>query len=393
MNMLKMYEAYKYNNLYRFWGPRTAEIEIINTCNLRCKMCHRWKWRNKGNKLDFKTIKRIIREVREIGGQNILISGGEPLMRSDFVGIVKEVHSNGMGVILFTNGTVMNEGTAEELAKGGARFVFSIDSSKPEIYEGIRGVKGSWENAIRGVRAAVRMNKKHGGKATVGINYTVQRDNVGDMFDTAKLAEKEGLDYIRFGLVHGQEQVGLGEEELPILKSQVRRLRGLKQNINLKILGSQYFSPILDGEISLKDVQKGIPAFKLFERDPVPCFVCSQFTLIDGFGDVYSCTYGYLDNDLDDKGTKELRKKNCLGNVFEKSLKDIWCGERYMKFRREHSPVDISKFGRICGQCEHYFALKAIRDYFRKLDRAKGNLKKGINDHAWCGCDNFETSI
>jgi MoaA/NifB/PqqE/SkfB family radical SAM enzyme len=387
-----MYRAYKEGSLHRFWGPRTVEIEITNRCNLKCKMCHRWKWQKRESRLSLPVIEELVGSARKLGGQNILVSGGEPLLRPDFVDIVRAIHAAGLTIILFTNATLMTEAAAEALVSGSTRFVFSIDSSKARIYEEIRGVKGAWQRAITGVKLAVSKNRQKGGQANLGINYTVQKDNVGDMLATAELAEQLGLDYIRFGLVHGQEKVGLDRAELPILAHQIEALRELKNHVNLDIFGSRYFPLLLDGTIDVEEVQQGMPAVKLFQRHPLPCHICSQYTLVDNFGDVYPCTYGYLDNDPDDEETQRLRSRNQLGNIFRQSLEHIWTGKRYSHFRRRHDPVNIKSDRRVCGQCEHYFALETIDHYLEKIDRLGGEVEK-MDDQAWCGCDHFETSI
>ncbi len=387
----KIYESLKRGELYKFWGPRTVEIEVTNKCNMRCKMCSRWAWKNQGSNLDINTIKRLVLEIKTLGGQNILLSGGEPLLREDFAEIVNKIQTNGLNIILFTNGTLMTEELADKLSKGNTKFVFSIDSAIPEFYERIRGVKGSWKLATRGLKFAVDMNRKNGHKSRVGINFTTQKDNVQTMLETVKFSEENGVDYIRFGLVHGQDDVGLSESEMKGLRSQILEIRKKKDNMKLEIFGSQYFKPLIRGDLDIKAVSSGFPALKLFKEKPVPCYVCSQFMLIDSFGDVFPCTYHYLDNDPDDLKTQKIRAKNKIGNIFEKSIKQIWEGEKYREFRKNHNPVNIERDGRTCGQCEHYFQFAKMKRFFDSLKRR--GIEKTINDSAWCGCDASDDSI
>jgi radical SAM protein with 4Fe4S-binding SPASM domain len=82
----------------------------------------------------------------------LLITGGEPMFRRDFLDIYSHVKSLGIFVNLFTNGTMITEKIADHFA---AYPPFSIEISlygaSEATYEAVTGVKGSYKRCLRGI--------------------------------------------------------------------------------------------------------------------------------------------------------------------------------------------------------------------------------------------------
>ena len=142
-----------------FVPPRLVEVEITNACNLKCIMCDRWKWVKEEKSLigNFTTgrLFALFEELSALGVKDILLSGGEPMLRKDFASLLKKISSLKMSVNLFTNGTLMNREKAEALASSGSTVFFSIDGLK-EIHDKIRGVKNTFDKAVRGIEECAK---------------------------------------------------------------------------------------------------------------------------------------------------------------------------------------------------------------------------------------------
>jgi len=109
--------------------PLTLDMAIPGDCLNRCIFCG-YKDTQKGKKLSFNEIKRIIKEFSDLGGKSIAILGeGEPLLRKDILEIFEHIRKKGMQPILFTCGDVLGD---DDLCKkihgiSGQEFVRKLD--------------------------------------------------------------------------------------------------------------------------------------------------------------------------------------------------------------------------------------------------------------------------
>jgi radical SAM protein with 4Fe4S-binding SPASM domain len=78
----------------------------------------------------------------------LMISGGEPLVHSDFFTLMETLPSYELRVVLLSNGTLIDEKTAKKLSSYVDEVQVSIDGTGS--HDIIRG-KGSYEKAIRGI--------------------------------------------------------------------------------------------------------------------------------------------------------------------------------------------------------------------------------------------------
>jgi radical SAM protein with 4Fe4S-binding SPASM domain len=385
-----MYQLISSDKMLDVWGPRIVEIIITNICNLRCKMCDRYRWikdnRERLREIPLEKMQDLFSEFKEIGVKRVPLSGGEPLQRSDFIEIVESISRNGMDVTVVNNGTFMTRPAARALAEAGATMIFSLEGSVPEIHDKSRGVVGTWEKTIRGIKYGVEA-RREADRGEVVINFVVQSFNAADMYDAVVLADKLGVDAIRFALVHGYTTTNVSCDSPDVLSDSVRKISASEFGTDIVI--SPYLQWYLKGQIDPMYVKAGLPAYQLFKSDPVTCMVAYQSTLIDTWGDVYPCTYAYHDNQPATVQFDKLRTKNVLGNIYENTFKEIWTGEAYTRFRTSHAPVNIDKTSEVCGQCEHYYAFKSIEDTIQRSIDESSTLDQAVQrvrEEKPCGC-------
>ncbi len=171
--MSKEYKEYRWK-----WGnyprlklldrvPIHLDIEITTRCNLKCVMCERTITPPKLLDLPMKTYKKIIDEFAEKGGASIkLCYLGEPLLYPHLIPAIKYAKKRGIIDIMFaTNGNLLNKTVASKLIKSGLTLIiFSIDSSKPEIYQKIR-INGDLNKVIDGLKHLNNLKKKYKSKS------------------------------------------------------------------------------------------------------------------------------------------------------------------------------------------------------------------------------------
>ena len=79
-----------------------GQFELTHRCNLRCQHCYIVR-NNKKAELTYKEICRVIDEVRKEGCLWLCLTGGEPLLREDFLDIYSYAYKKGFIITIFTN--------------------------------------------------------------------------------------------------------------------------------------------------------------------------------------------------------------------------------------------------------------------------------------------------
>ena len=172
--------------------PQLIVFEITSRCNLRCKMCW-WDFDRKetDNELTFEEVKRLIDQIRFFK-PSITVTGAEPFIRKDTAEILLYMVDRHIRVnSILTNGVLVNKESAKAIVKAGVGLVqVSIDGDR-ETHERIRGVKGCYGKALRGIElirsAMERLNKK---KPDIRINCVISSENVHCLDSLVDLVEE-----------------------------------------------------------------------------------------------------------------------------------------------------------------------------------------------------------
>lgn len=133
----------KLNNLTSFFfakKPTQAAFFLTYQCNSRCSWCNAWQ-QPKIKELTFPQIKKVFQQLKNFGVKLLYLSGGEPLLRQNFLAIVKLAHQLGFDLILVTNGILLDGRLIHHLVKiPSLRINVSLDSLDKKLYQKIRGV-------------------------------------------------------------------------------------------------------------------------------------------------------------------------------------------------------------------------------------------------------------
>ena len=96
--------------------PVVGTFDITSRCNLKCIHCY-INGTCSGNELTYQEICDILDQIADEGCLWLVITGGEPLMRPDFMDIYRYAKNKGIFVTLFTNGTLITPEIADFLAE------------------------------------------------------------------------------------------------------------------------------------------------------------------------------------------------------------------------------------------------------------------------------------
>ncbi len=169
-------------------GPGTLVWVSTFACNLTCKHCYVSAGEvDTSNELTTEEICRVIKEARNLDTRFLLVSGGEPLMRKDLGQVVRFAKTNGMDVIMSTNGTLISKEMAAELKDMGVGVVgISIDGFR--THDDFRGEKGALKASMAGLQHCIDT-----GLATA-MRTVVTENNLDEIEDIVKRAIEMNVD-------------------------------------------------------------------------------------------------------------------------------------------------------------------------------------------------------
>jgi cyclic pyranopterin phosphate synthase len=174
-------------------------VSITDRCNYKCVYCRTGEVGAQYPELTIEEYLRLIKLFVDLGISKVRLTGGEPLLKSGLVELVKKlaalrtIDGEPLDLALTTNGHLLDGLAAPLKAAGLNRVTVSMDAVDPEIFEKITRVPGSFEAVLAGVRAA-----RAAGLTPLKVNCVLLRgfnDNQIESF--ARFAREEDV-VVRF---------------------------------------------------------------------------------------------------------------------------------------------------------------------------------------------------
>jgi GTP 3',8-cyclase len=184
-------------------------VSVTDRCNYKCVYCRTGNEGAQYTELAIPDYLRMVRAFVALGVEKVRLTGGEPLLRSGLVEMVRELaamrtaylpdgaFANGMGksldIALTTNGHLL-EGLAQPLKDAGLnRVTVSMDAVDAETFTAVTRVPRSFDKVLAGIRKAQAV-----GLGPVKVNCVLLRGfNDGQIEQFAEFSRREGV-IIRF---------------------------------------------------------------------------------------------------------------------------------------------------------------------------------------------------
>ena len=145
-------EEFLYNHLAAKHIPLIGKWELTSNCNLNCLHCYMVSDPTQ-EELSFPEVKNILSQLQQEGCLYLCFSGGEPLLREDFLDIYIEAKNKGFLITVFTNGTLVTKEIADIFKKLPPRRIeITLNGITQETYEKITQVAGSFEKVMQGIK-------------------------------------------------------------------------------------------------------------------------------------------------------------------------------------------------------------------------------------------------
>ena len=207
---------------------RTLPIVILYVtegCNLKCITC---SYRDAiPGELTFDEIKKLAADLNSLGLRHIVYSGGEPLLRRDFIDICDTFASLGVKQSILTNGLLL-EKRVKDIYKYFTEIIVSVDGANADTHNRIRGLN-SFDQILKGIQTAVSLPNR----GQISIRSVVQKSNFRQIKEIVKLAKSLGVNRVSFlsadvasdafgrdtrGTVSASESILLDENEVKEFK-------------------------------------------------------------------------------------------------------------------------------------------------------------------------------
>jgi MoaA/NifB/PqqE/SkfB family radical SAM enzyme len=293
--------------------PHHAQWLITRKCNYRCRGCNVWKEQDQ-RELSSEEIKRGLNILKDVGIVEIVLSGGDPLLRKDAPEII-EYASNLFVTTVYDNGSMAKKRL--EALRNVDFVAISIDSLDEAKNDYIKAVPGAWRKAMDAVEALQNEG------ISVSVTPTISQLNLYEIVDITNYFTQRGIpvwyclySYDQTGDVNQLFRIGKANDEFVIKDKQAM----------VKLCDSLMEMKKKNGKILMTTkLLKALRTLFLEDKRIWKCRALQNFLVIDHLGRIAGC-----------------HNHNFVGSVFD--LPKIWNSEKFNTLRRAYNE---------CTQCAY----------------------------------------
>ena len=307
--------------------PNYAVWELTLACDLACRHCGSRAGRARPDELTTAEAVDLVRQMHELGVQEITLIGGEAYLHDGWLDVIAEIRRLGMTSTMVTGGRGLDADKARAAAKAGLQSVsVSIDGDEA-THDRLRASNGSYAAAI----AALRACRDAG--IPIALNSQVNRLSMSCLDHLWDVLVREGC--------HGWQvqltvPVGRAADEPEVILQPYDLLEVFPKLASLKKRCDERGVTMLAGN--------NIGYFGPYEH--VLRSYCRS-------GYRRSCAAGLttlgIESNGDIKGCPSLPTDSWVGgNVRDHSLREIW--ERSAPLRHMRDRTSAEAWG-YCGEC------------------------------------------
>jgi radical SAM protein with 4Fe4S-binding SPASM domain len=302
--------------------PMMCVLSFVYFCNAKCPNC---PYTNSQIRVDYKdhpfmgerTFKIIADQCGKYGAWVRISGGGEPMLHPKAVELMVYAKKVGARVGLITNGSLFSTENSTQLLEAQIDMIeFSVDAGDPETY----------------------------GKVRNGLKWDVLLTNVKQVMELRKQ-----------------------------LKSSTKIIASGVNQVDVDIDAvARFWEPLVDSFQKRKYLTWGIndpsksadPTPYLPPEEMIPCPFLFERLNIDSRGRVMVCGF-------------DIAAKTDMGNIHEKSIKEIWHGEEFKYYRQIH----LSRKGQeieLCKNCPDWQYRSWEHNYWKIVKKAEKKRTQNI---------------
>lgn len=318
---------------------RMVAWEITRGCNLSCLHCRALSGEGPyPGEFTTEECLHLVDDIASFSTPIVILTGGEPLLRPDVYRIAEYGTRKGLRMVLATNGTLLTEEKARKLlAAGIQRISISLDGSDAESHDQFRGVDGSFEGGLRGIRYAKKVGLEFQVNTTITQHNLHQIPQILDLTVDLGAAAHHLFLLVPTGRGKELQDQAISPHDYEEVLNWFYEQRD-QVSLHLKVTCAPHYYRILRQRA--RQEGKTITT-KHYGLDAVTrgCMGGISFCFISNTGGVQPC--GYLELDC--------------GNVRDASLESIWAQCTFFKDLRDEDnykgKCGYCEFRRVCGGC------------------------------------------
>lgn len=277
-------------------APIYIEISPTGICNHKCLFCH---YNYLGHEGRFKKgkILELVKEFASLGVKSLVFAGnGEPTLHADTFDAIELAKSLGIDVALSTNGALLKDKHFDILAKNLTWIRFSFNGGSEENYSNVHQTDGGdFYKVIENITKLKEAKDRLQSEITIGSQCVLIPQNKDFIIEHAKRLKNLGVDY--FSVKHFYEH---SHNDFEVKESIQDTFIDMLDEESKKISDNKFNFIVRS--------TKNLSSNRIYDK----CYGLEFIVFIDEMGNVYTCFSHQHD------------KKTVLGNIFEKSFKEIW---------------------------------------------------------------------
>jgi MoaA/NifB/PqqE/SkfB family radical SAM enzyme len=333
------YKRYRTLQTHRIQALPIVILMPHSACNCRCIMCDIWKDNKNLKQLTENDITGLMDSLKKLGTRQVLMSGGEALLNTNFFRFCEILNEENIKVTLLSTGLTIKK-NAEQLIKWVNDIIVSVDGDE-QAHDYIRNIPGAFNKLKEGISYIKAMKPSY----KITSRTVIHRINYQRWPLIIEAAKEIGLDQISFLPAdvsshafnremlwdeNRQHEILLSFEDLPYLKNVIQKLM-----VDYKEEFKNNF--IAESPEKIWKIYEYYAAY--YGLNPFPYKKCNApwvSTVIEADGTVKPCFF-----------------HDALGNIHKNSLNKILNSDEAIHFRET---LNIS-VNATCVKCVCYLNL------------------------------------
>lgn len=294
--------------------PVTFYGLVNERCNVKCRYCEYWRLLQYSEEMSIEQWEAALLSVKEfVGNFSINFSGGEPLIKPGFIGLLAWCRANGIKAGVTTNGSALTKANAARIVAAHPFNVnISLDAATAEVHDYLRGSPGLFEKLSQGIVYLLEQRKSQQVEFPITVKPTVNAVNFRHLPALVEWAARMGhlcvspqpLD--RWSAETWNE-LWIEKGDIAEFEAVIERLVAMQKD-GAPILTPAHVLRLMPGHFCDQQAPRSV----------LPCRVGMRNFFIRTNGDVEVCVLGFP----------------AIGNLKEKTAREIWQGAKAREVRR-----------------------------------------------------------